>query len=100
MEVKNWRVTPDDRQSLIQTIGGVAVQDFEHCEDGDKISCEVTLHAEDAATLYQFWHDRTPVTVEDEAGSILENMRVIVKSYSYLEGFKKYYKVNLEFWRK
>ena len=99
MEVKNWQVTPDDRQSLIQTIGGVAVQDFGHCKEGDKISCEVTIHAEDATKIYQYWHNRELVNVEDEGGKIYENMRVRVKKYQYLKGFKKYLQADLEFWR-
>lgn len=100
MEVKDWQVIPDDRVTLIQTIGGVAVQDFGHVEEGDKFSCKVTLHKADAEIIYNYWHNRTRVTVEDQAGNIFENMRVIVKNYSYLDGFKKYYKATLEFWRK
>ena len=100
MEVSGWDITPDDRQTLIQTIGGVEVQDFGHCEEGDKITCSVTFHAEDKPTLFRYWHDRELVQVEDEAGNIYQNMRVIVKKYQYLKGFKKYYRADLEFWRK
>lgn len=100
MEVENWEINPDDRQSLIQTIGGVEVQDFGHCEEGDKITCSITFHAEDKPTLFRYWNDRELVQVEDEAGNIFENMRVIVKKYSYLTGFKKYLRADLEFWRK
>ena len=99
LTVEDWQVTPDDRQSLIQTIGGVAVQDFGHFESGDKFSCTVTLRADDAELIYNYWHNRTLINVEDEGGNIYENMRVIVKSYSYLTGFKKYYKATLEFWK-
>ena len=99
MGVENWNIEPDDRQTLIQTIGGVAVQDFGHCKEGDKISCEVTIHAEDATKIYQYWHNRELVNVEDEGGNIYENMRVRVKKYQYLTGFKKYLQADLEFWR-
>ena len=99
MEVLGWSVDPDDRQTLIQTIGGVAVQDFGHIEEGDKITCTVTFHREDAPTLYQYWHNRELVNVEDEGGKIYENMRVRVKKYQYLKGFKKYLQADLEFWR-
>ena len=99
MEVSGWSVEPDDRQTLIQTIGGVAVQDFGHVEEGDKITCTITYHAEDGPTLYQYWHNRELVNVEDEGGNIYENMRVRVKKYQYLTGFKKYLQADLEFWR-
>ena len=99
LTVSGWEITPDDRQTLIETIGGVICQDFGLIPEGEKISCEVTIRVEDAATLYSYWHDRTLVTVEDAAGSAYSNMRVRVKSYSYLEGFTKYLKVKLEFWR-
>ena len=99
MTVENWQVIPDDRQILIETIGGVAVQDFGHIESGDKYSCKITIRAEDAATIYNYWHNRILVNVEDEAGNILENMRVKVTQYNYLAGFKKYIQATMEFWR-
>ena len=37
------QITPDDRQQLIETIGGVVVQDFGHIAAGDKISWELVL---------------------------------------------------------
>lgn len=100
LTVENWQTNPDDRQSLIETIGGVEVQDFGRVEEGDKFSCTVTIRAKDKETLFNYWHNRELVNVEDEGGKILENLRVIVKNYSYLTGFKKYYKLSLEFWRK
>lgn len=99
LTVEDWEVIPDDRQQTVEIVGGVVVQDFGHISEGDKISCAVTMWAEDAAVLFAYWDNRTPVTVIDEAGRSCENMRVVVKSYSYLEGFKKYVKANIEFWR-
>ena len=95
-----WDITPDDRQSQIQTIGGVEVQDFGHVEEGDKISCAVTLSGTDAATIYSYWHNRTLVNVEDEGGTVYENSRVVVKKYSRIKYFPNYFAVELEFWRK
>ena len=100
MESENWQIVPDDRQTQIQTIGGVAVQDFGHVEEGDKFSCNVTLHKADFEIVKNYWHNRILVNVIDESGNILENMRVIIKQYGYLTGFKKYMKATLEFWRK
>ena len=99
MSVENWRTITDDRQELIKTIGGVIVQDFGHISEGDNFSCIVTLRADAAFVLYRYWHNRTRVDVTDEAGNIFENMRVVVKEYSYVPHFCNYYRVSLEFWR-
>lgn len=99
LTVSDWEITPDDRQSLIQTIGGVVVQDFGLIPEGEKYTCQITIRVEDAETLYSYWHNRTLVDVEDAAGSIYSNVRIKVKSYRYLDGFTKYLKINLEIWR-
>ena len=100
LETENWQVVPDDRQQLVEIIGGVAVQDFGHVEAGDKISCTVRLRKKDFKTLVGYWDSRTPVTVTDEAGDVWENLRVIVKSYEYVPHFpSKAVQASLEFWR-
>ena len=97
---EDWNVTPDDRQSKIETIGGVEVQDFGHAEEGDTLSCKVTLSGADAATIFSYWNKRTLVNVEDEGGIVYENSRVVVKKYSRIKCFPPYFAVELEFWRK
>ena len=97
---ENWDITPDDRQQRFETIGGVEVQDFGHVEEGDTISCDVTLSAADAGIIFDYWHNRTRVNVEDEGGTVYENMRVLVKRYPRIKHFSPYYAVKLEFWRK
>lgn len=99
LSVENWEVTLDDRQTKLETIGGVVVQDFGHVDAGDSFSCTVTLSRADAEILRNYWHNRTLVTVTDEAGVAHENLRVIIKSYSYVPHFKDFYRVSLEFWR-
>lgn len=99
MSVEDWSVIPDDRQTQIQTVGGVVVQDFGVVEEGEKYSCTVTLPKTDAETIKGYWKNRTLVTLTDEGGEVYENVRVIVKRYGYLTGFKKYMKMGLEFWR-
>lgn len=99
MEVENWQVNPDDRQTMIETVGGVVVQDFGHIENGDKFTCTVTMTKPDSETVFDYWHNRIFVDVEDEGGKIYRNMRVKVKNYSYLKGFGKYIQANLEFWK-
>ncbi len=99
MSVTNWQTVPDDRQTMIETIGGVVVQDFGHISDGDKFSCTVTVTREDSEIIFGYWHNRTLVNVVDEGGAIYQNMRVKVKSYGFLQGFAKYLQINLEFWK-
>lgn len=99
LNVENWKFIPDDRQSTVETIGGVVVQDFGRVPKGDKISCSANIRAADKDTLFGYWNNRTLVTVIDEAGNSHENCRVIVKEYSYIPHFGKYYNLTLEFWR-
>ena len=99
LSVDNWQVSPDDRQSTIEFIGGVVVQDFGHVTDGDKISCNVAVSAADAGTIYDYWHNRILVNVTDESGYVYENLRVVVKKYSYVKYFPTHFEIELEFWR-
>ena len=99
LDVENWQTIPDDRPQLVEIIGGVAVQDFGHIEEGDKISCHATLTAADWETVKSYWDNRTRVSVEDESGRVFPDMRVIVKSYRYVQQFSRYYSVSFEFWR-
>lgn len=99
LDAEGWQVTPDDRQKQVETIGGMAVQDFGHVEAGDRISCEVTLTAEGWDRLAGYWNDRKLVDVTDAAGIVWREMRVVVKSYQYVSRFPKIRKVTLEFWR-
>lgn len=97
---ENWDVVPDDRQTRFETIGGVEVQDFGHVEEGDTITCDVTLRGADAGIIFNYWHNRTLVNVEDEGGTVYENMRVVVKRYTRIKYFQQYFEAKLEFWRK
>ena len=99
LRTENWSVTPDDRQTRIETIGGVVVQDFGHVEEGDSFSCSVTVSAAVAPLLAEYWHNRIPVTVRDVGGLVYQNMRVIIKKYSYVDKFEDYWRADLELWR-
>ncbi len=99
LSVENWRVVPDDRQRLIETIGGVVVEDFGHIEAGDGMSCRVTFSAADAEILNLYWCERILVDVVDEGGRTWKNLRVKVNQYGYVEHFSRYYWANLEFWK-
>ena len=99
LEVENWQITPDDRQQQVEIVGGVAVQDFGHVTEGDKVSCSVTVLADGWETIKGYWDSRQLVNISDEAGVVWENMRVVVKSYQYVPHFPHAVKATLEFWR-
>jgi len=99
LEVENWQITPDDRQQQVEIVGGVAVQDFGHVTEGDKVSCSVTVLADGWETIKGYWDNRALVNISDEAGVVWEDMRVVVKSYQYVPHFHKAVKATLEFWR-
>ena len=99
LEVENWQIVPDDRQQQIEIVGGSVVQDFGHIEEGDKVSCSVTVLADGWETIKGYWDSRQKVNISDEAGTVWSNMRVVVKSYEYVPHFPKAIKATLEFWR-
>ena len=99
LEAENWQVLPDDRQRMVEIVGGMAVQDFGHVAQGDRISCTVTVLAADWEKIKRYWDEREKVDVTDEAGNVWHNMRVTVKAYAYVPHFSKAYKLTLEFWR-
>ena len=101
LRTEDWSVIPDDRQTKIETIGGLVVQDFGHNVEGDNFSCKATLSTAVAETVANYWHNRDLVTVRDTAGVEIPNMRVVVKRYGYVERFEQeYFWAEFEFWRK
>ena len=99
LSVENWQIVPDDRQQLLEIVGGAVVQDFGHIAEGDRISCSVTVADIDWEKIKGYWDSRAMVSVTDEGGSVLPSMRVVVKSYEYVARFPKVYKLSLELWR-
>ena len=47
LEAENWQILPDDRQRMVEIVGGMAVQDFGHVAQGDRISCTATVFSAD-----------------------------------------------------
>ena len=99
LSVENRQIVPDDRQQLLEIVGGAVVQDFGHIAEGDRISCTVVVTAVDWEKIKAYWDSRVRGSVTDEGGSVLPSMRVVVKSYEYVAHFPKVYKLSLEFWR-
>lgn len=91
---------PDDRQSIVQIIGGVTVEDYGCIDDGEVVSCECVFSASDWATISDYWKNRTRVTVTLPDSSTISNARLVVKRIQYAEKvFPQYKKVQLEIWR-
>lgn len=99
LEAENWQVLPDDRQRMVEIVGGAVVQDFGHVAQGDRISCTATVLSADWEKIKRYWDEREKVDVTDEAGNVWHNMRVTVKAYAYVPHFPQAYKLTLEFWR-
>ena len=99
LRTENWEVIPDDRQTRVETIGGLVIQDFGRVEVGDSFSCSVTVSVADSVLLNSYWTDRRLVDVRDTSGNILSDMRVVIKKYGYVERFETYYWAEIEFWR-
>ena len=99
LRTENWDVIPDDRQTRVETIGGLVVQDFGRVEEGDSFSCSVTVSAADSVLLNSYWIERQLVDVRDTGGNILSDMRVVIKKYGYVERFETYYWAEIELWR-
>ena len=97
---ESWENTPDDRQTLIKIIDGVHVEDNGLVTDGEIISCQAVFNAANWSLVKGYWYNRTMVTVIDHAGNSLGEKRVVVKKYTYVEKFNKYYTVTLELWNK
>ena len=95
---ESWESTPDDRQTVIKIIGGIYIEDNGLIADGEVVSCQAVFNAANWEIVKNYWINRTLVTVTDHAGNSLGLKRVVVKKYSYVDKFAKYYTVNLEFW--
>ena len=98
----NFEIIPDDRQKTLETIGGVVVQDLGRVPEGDKFSCSIEIDNAGAEIIFDYWNNRTRVTLIDKAGNVYSNIRVVVQKYGYVESYEeeKIYTMNLEFWRK
>jgi hypothetical protein len=94
----NWQVTPDDRQTRTDIVGGVHVQDLGVVEEGEIKSCTAVFDAANWTLVKGYWTSRTLVTVIDEAGNTFTNMRVKVKSYTPVDRFYSKVTATLEFW--
>lgn len=96
---ESWSVEPDDRQEQHKTIDGVVVEDYGHVDAGDIISTTIVLSYENYVKVYNYWLNRTRVKVVDHAGTIWENMRVVIKKDTYVNRHESYHQLEIELWR-
>lgn len=92
-------IIPDDRQTQIQTIGGVAIQDYGHIQTGDTVQWSgLQMMQYDAEIVESYWNSRETVTCTN-AGLQTFSARVVVKSWKRIPRFeKKAVEMNVELW--
>lgn len=99
-KTKDLEIMPDDRQQIVKVVGGVAVEDYGVCADGEIISLSAVFDASTYSTLVGYWSNRTLVTVTLDDGTVINNARVVIKSVKYYDELLNRYKtVALEVWR-
>ena len=93
-------IIPDDRQTVIQTIGGVVVQDYGHIQTGDRVQWNgVQMTQSEAEKVEAYWNSRGFVTCTN-AGLQTFSARVVVKSWRRLPRFeKKAVEMDIELWK-
>ena len=94
LTVENWSVVPDNRITVIQTMGGNVVQDYGHIQSGDAFTCLCNVSNSAKDKIFSYWQNQTKVTIVDEAGEQYENMRVIVDKYGRISNFPGFWSIN------
>lgn len=94
---ENEQITTDDRQQIIEVIGGNVVQDYGHIESGDKRSWSLTFSRANWEIVKGYWNKRTLVTVTDQNKESF-TARIVIKSYQRVKRFPGYITANIELW--
>lgn len=92
------KVTPDDRQTMIEVYAGVVVQDWGRVQDGDRITWTLQFDAKAWAAVEGYWTNRNIVNVTDADGKTF-SARVIVRSWSRVSRFPDCVNAEIELWR-
>ena len=91
-------IVTNDRQTLVQTMGGNVVQDFGYHASDSKLTLSLQFDAANWEKVCGYWQSRKLVDITDTSGHKI-NGRIIIKSYSYIDRFRDYIKASLEIWR-
>jgi len=97
---EHYKIIPDERVTKIETIGGVAVQDLGHVQEGDAFSISCTFAPENWERFLALWEARQKITFTDPAGKIYQQMRIVMKEYEPDKNFPEYVTASFELWRK
>lgn len=95
---ESFKITTDDRQTMIQTDGGNVIQDYGHVASGDKINLNCTFHKDEFIKIWNYFQSRNLVNFQDPSGITWQDMRVKVLSYGYYQRFENYITTELELW--
>ena len=106
-KVESYTVTPDGRQTKVQVVDGVVVQDMGIFSDGMTFSFSTTFLAGDFKAIVAMWENRQKFTFTDTTGEEYANCRIVIKTWQPLDGFERNlknfeqmaYKVSCEVWR-
>ena len=90
----------DNRIEKIEVINGVAIQNYGHIQEGDAVSLVCVFKDTDYGKILALWESDTKVNFTDQAGSVWENMRLVLQRAKYLEKYPHYIEVTFELWRK
>lgn len=90
-------ITTNDRQTLVQTMGGNVVQDFGYHASDSKLTLSLQFDSVNWEKVCGYWQSRKLVSISDTFGHTI-TARIIIKSYSYIDRFRDYIKANLEIW--
>lgn len=97
---ESFEIIYDDRIEKIKTINGVAIQNYGHIKDGDAFSLVCIFKDFDFKAISSLWESDIKVNFTDEAGTVWENMRLVIQRAKYLKKYPTYVEVTFELWRK
>lgn len=96
---ENFKYTPDDRQTVIETDGGNIVQDYGHISSGDRINFSAVFRRDEFMKIWEYFNSRSKIDFVDHSGITWQGMRVRVVSYGYEDRFEQFIDCEIELWR-
>lgn len=100
LTAESFKITPDDRQTLVELDGGNCVQDYSHVQSGDKITVTCNWWREDFPHIWEVFETRKLVDFQDPGGVVWPSCRVRVLSYGYFTSFEdSTIHTEIEVWR-
>lgn len=88
-----------DRVEKIEIMNGVSVQDWGHIEADDVFVIECMFTRENCGRVSELWEARQKVNFTDTAGTVYEDMRLVLKELERDRNFPEYVMMRFELWR-